>query len=272
MEELTNPESQPALTELTARFATRDELDLEIKKQEQGEEKYTHTKRIDLLDTSGQAFKALKQEIEKANGLLRVFIHLFHVHPDYQKGERESGTIDYATYPPTKIFQNVADHPDRPPILLLVDEESFDHERNVFETFGAEAKNPKESRVLYLAPTLHNNGFLKLIDIEDPKHNNDKNKRQNELIHYGRMGMYRLNKLFSELGVSKLLVNGSALKADDKKLSHCVGAFMLQLQLVNDYLLKEKENGITPIKIQAGAGVVPHGRQDLRENGFEQFL
>ncbi len=262
METLGSNDGQKKQT-LTPRFDNEDDFKDFVSKMEERERDFQFTARIDLLGEEER--QHLKENLERCGGILRVSIHPTHVGSDWKHIINDEGYPDYTNYPPMEVLRRTMFKKNSPPTLVLIDEDCFDGVRNSIEKQGL--KLDAESPV-YVLPTLHKNGYIKSMYYNDPNYSKEDER---ELIRYGFIGAHNLVLFFSEIGVKKILMSGSMLEVDDRALNRCVGSFIDSFSNVNKYLIKHDQK-VNLIKIQVGAATVPHGRKELKEHGYEEFL
>lgn len=247
------------------RFKDEDEAQ-EAKKTVEGIEKnFEHTRRIDFL--TDEQKKTFKDRIQSSKGIVRIIIHPTHVGSEWKHIVDDDGRPDYSNYPPMVVTGRTMYRKDAPPTILFIDETQFDDQRDVFEEVGK--RNGVDGEILYTIPTLHNNGYVKLFAYNDPVYSKGD---YSNLVRYGLTGMQLLVPFFCEMGVKKIMLAGSQLKVDSGSINHCVGSFLDGFDYINTKMMDGGDESIYPIKIQVGATTVPHGRKELRENGFDKFL
>lgn len=253
-------ETVESTTGLTPRFESEEAFDAALELQRQKESGFSHALRIDFLNRD--QINVLKEQVSKSNGTVRVLVHPNHLGPDEDNRINDEGNVNYEGYPPLEVLKRTIFKRDVPPTMLLIDESDFDYLREKYEEKAIEEKSEVP---VYMAPTLDGQGSLKIFGLNDPKNSK-------ELEEYSLTGMSTLVPLFSHLGIQKIIVGGSMLKVGDEGVSHCVGSFIGDFRYINKHMVDHSIDNIQPIKIEVGAATVPHGRKELREHGFEEFL
>jgi hypothetical protein len=252
----TNSEQPP-------REKTPEEIEQLVEEIRKNEIDFRATKRLDVL--TDEEWTKFKNEVKAAKGTLRIFIHPTHV--SNNKEAVDNGTFSYFDYPPTKMLLTTAINKSSPPILILEDEDKFDANRIAYEEI---AKRPEYNPNIYILPTIHNNGFIKLIDKDQPMR--EVNGSINlDTLRYGQVGIWGLVNEFHNAGVRKVLIAGSSLKVGEDYLGNCVGTFVHYFREL-DRIYAERKPDIESIKIEMSTATSPHGRKELREKGYHDLL
>lgn len=242
---------------------TLGEIEQLVEEIRENEVNFKATKRLDVL--TDEEWIKFGEQIKEAKGNLRIFVHPTHV--SNNKDTVANGTFSYFDYPPTKMLAATAINKSSPPILILEDENKFDDDRKAFEEF---AKRPEYNPNIYILPTIHNNGFIKLIGKEEPQRGADGSVNL-DTLKYGQVGIWGLVNKFHGAGVKKVLIAGSALKVGEDYLANCVGTFVHYFKEL-DRIYSETKSDSESIKIQISTATSPHGRRELKEKGYLDLL
>ncbi len=259
----------PEKFKLTYGFKPKSDSEVEQSKEELQEQegRFKITKRLDLLDEEGD--KELTKTIMDSRGVVRVLVHPYHV-PDEILGERDLTESDLFSHVPHLYFLKMIRKENSTPIIIFEDEVNLSSTREIIDGIF---KDMNVNKHVYILPTVTNTGFVRLLNYEPPKNGLERETYISQQTAYAALGMRDfVVPGFCQLGIKKILVNGSAMVVNDAGLNRCLGSFVKFFGKMNDVLVESKCEGIHPIKIQIGAATSPHGRKELKEAGYTDLL
>ena len=219
-----------------------------MEKLKQNLEKSPEEKILVFENLDEKQVQTLKEEIQKSNGLVRVFIHADWITDEYEKRIKD---------PMFRLLQSEKS----PPIFFFEDVRDFEDVKKVLELFNR--KMSLLAKPVYLVPTLVRVPYPIMEEIPLPKTEAPESLTKEESIEYGHKSLGRFLFILHVFGVRKILVGGNELIIDDSgDVNKCVGNFVKYLDVLRE--LSEEHSDFPKIDVRVSEMTGPKSRSDLR--------
>lgn len=194
---------------------------------------------FDLFGLSNEQRNKFKNQVEKSNGLIRIFIHpLAHLNGP-EKIENQDRVI--------KILSKNLYSEKAPPIIIMENEGGLENWKKSIEKLDLE-------KDVYLLETLRDYPYPILSDRPNPLEDSAEGILSTNGLKYAEDGCKKLISILKEAGVTELLVGGTSLKIIDGTLTQCVGNFIRFMQEFGD------------LNTKLSLGTAPINRSDIRDS------
>lgn len=195
---------------------------------------------LELLKLDQDHEDALRVEIERHDGLVRIFIHpLAHEYiRDITGGSIENHERVY------KILGRTMTSENSPPIFI------FENEQIVTILWKPIANRLKPPKDFYVIPTLLDYPYPVMTEgLEIPR---DGKVLTDEALPLIESEFKKLIELFLRLGIKKVLVGGTSLEIRGDQITRCVGNFLNMMRIHSN------------IETKLSLGTAPVNREDVR--------
>lgn len=218
--------------------------------QENKAEEIKSEKVLDFENLDENQIQALKNEIEKHEGLIRVFIHTDWFTDVYEERIKK---------PMIRTLRSE----NSPPIFFLEDTHDLDDIKKVFGILNSDGK--LLAKPVYLVETMRHLPYPIMQDAPPPEVSDDDGSKivSDENLKYGHKSTGRFLFMLHVLGVKKILVGGNELIIDNSKnINKCVGNFVKILDDLRD--IRKKYPDMPEIDYKVSEFTGPKNRGDLR--------